>query len=629
MKTKINKGLFAVMALLMLFVSCDTSNDVPESSGKLIPVSVRSLEVAADGEETVVRSAPQREAEMVSTPIGDGMLLEMKLEREESPLRLVGDGDTKSLANGAKFRVIALLHDDINNNKYVSHGDFTVTAGPAELHSADPFYVEAGSSYDFICISYNDEDLPATTDYVEGSALPALSVSNSKVNLLWWKSPAVTAISTADDTNLSITLKQKLAKVQVVLDCSYNGWKITGLDAGKSITMRTGVVNGTMNLVTGVVSGTAGDHTITWPEALVAGDEAIRQPSNVFYVIPKSVSVRIPAEAITVTGNTVRSTIPTAVGTGTFSTALEGGGNYKLYVKLRTPKWATSNIYWQAVDDEENSKYPGYLTFDPWQPDGSGDAAPNRGYQGVMFKWGSLVGVAPAQSGGPLYSNNTALYVPHGYPAAPKWKQTTRNMVKDDTDIPAATDNWTTWGQNAYTATDIPYMDPSRGGTSMDRNDTYLIDAARNDETTYKGLRGDICQYLSKTGAAVGGYRLPASYELGSSSGSDDYQEGWSTSTTFAEQAPMDIAGKGSMIGASSDQSFAKNTIMGNVIFPASGSRGGGSGSVGSRGSVGYYWCGSSADSYYARILEFTSTFLDSYNYGFRSCAYSVRCVLN
>jgi hypothetical protein len=628
MKNNKHKSLLATIVLSILFVSCDKSNDFPDNqlSGKLIPVSIRSLEVAGGGEEMEVRSASQREAERVSTAIGDGLLLEMSMEREESALRLVGDGDTHSLADNAKFRVIAVLHDNINNNKYVSHGDFTYTTGPTEFHSIAPFHVEAGYSYDFVCISYNDGDLPATTGYTKGSVLPALSIDNhSKENVLWWKNSTAIAISSEEDTYLSITLKQRLAKVRVVLDCSYNGWKITNIDASKSITMGS-VVNGTMNLVTGAMGTASGNQTITWPSTLVAGDEAIRQPSNGFYVIPKSVSVTVPAEALTVDGNANRTKIPVTGGTGTFATALVSGGNYKLYVKLKTPIWARSNIYW----DNSTQK----LTFVPAAANPQDNDDTKRGYQGVFFRFGSLVGISPVGD----YDDNTVLYVPYDYPVNSRWKGRVRTEVKADTDIPAATDNWTTWGSNTAEATDIPYMDPvnfNEGTTAWDN--AYVIDGLRNTQEKYQSLRGDICQYLGATaadteeGRKLKGYRLPTANECGQNdvvswTGRTD---GWAPAPGgFPAQTTNDADGTANMISASSNQSYAKNTIMGDVTLPASGCLNA-TGGLFYVGTYGIYRTGSArgtANGYYLlfKNIDLSSTYANVRSYGI-----SVRCVKN
>jgi hypothetical protein len=598
-------GLFAVMALFL--VACDKDNDLPELSGKLIPVSIRSLEMAADEEETVVRSASLQETSMVSTSIGGGMLLEMKMEREESALRA---GTVKPLANNAKFRVIALLHDGVNNDKYVSHGDFTYTAGsPTVYQSAAPFHVPIGVSYDFICISYNDGDLPATTGYTKGSALPALAVnSSSKVNLLWWKRSSAVSINSEDDTNLDITLTQRLAKVQVVLDCSYNGWTITGIDAAKNITMNSNVVNGTMNLVTGDVTGTSGNHTITWPSG-----SATQRTSNVFYVIPKSVSVTVPTEALTVTGNPNHSKIPVSGGTGTFSMALVRGGNYKLYVKLRTPIWAGSNIYWSVSTQK--------LTFDV------AGTTTNQGFQGMFFKFGSLVAISPK---GKDYTSNTLIYVPVS--SGSGWATSTVGLS-----------GYSTWTEtspwSAAPTTDIPYMDASYSA-SEGRNSTLVIDAFQGDVATMRtNLRGDICRYLSKTGAVSGTdeYRLPTSLEFGNDSEAwtgrtDGWVKGGGTfeSSTVLESDVSDY-GTTVIIDKTSpyNRGYARNTFMGNVTLPASGHRISSDGQLFYVGYAGTYWAGSASNAPGGYDLNFDVDNMSPALMGWRSYAFPVRCVKN
>jgi hypothetical protein len=623
MKIRKYKGWFAVMALSMFLVSCDRHKDLPEASGKLIPVSIGSLTVAAGGEETEVRSAGPRGGETFSTSIGGGMLLEMRVELEESPLRLVGDGDRYSLAENARFRVIALLYDGVDNDTYVSHGDFTFTTGPTMFYSDEPFLIREGSQYNFVCISYNNGNLPDDDDYVRGQPLPALDVDNSEVNLLWWKSDAPSAvIDSEENTYLSILLKRRLARVQVVLDCTYNGWTITGFDAMKDITMGSDVVNGTLNLVTGAMTGVSGDQAITWPSTA----DAMQRTSNVFYVIPKSVSVTVPTEAITVTGNVNHTKIPSAEGTGMFSMALVSAGNYKLYVKLRTPIWAKSNIYWDTDK----------LTF--VAATGNTD---KEGYQGVFFKWGSLVGISPAQTEveGVMedeFSGATPVYIPnyvaggsstwipsttHSYTAA-GWPTTTSNVAED-------------------AAENIPYLDGRAAfqPAAYGRGNAFVIEVDRNSDVMYGNKRGDICQYLGATGAGPNGYRLPASNEFGTgfsywNNGNPTTVPvggGWVRGATFPSQPINDAGNAAGTVNLITDKEgfgLIVNQMMGNLTLPASGYRREG-GLLGFVGTCGGYWSGSASNVDKGHELLYYSSFV-GVNYDIlRNYAYPVRCVKN
>jgi hypothetical protein len=628
-------GLIAVIALFL--VSCDKNNGVPESSGKLIPVSIRSLRVAAEGTETMMRSASQREGGMVSAPIGEGMLLEMKMECEKSPLRSVGDGATYSLADNAKFRVIAVRHD---NSRYVSHGDFTVTVGPAELHSAEPFLIREGAQYDFICISYNDEDLPPTTGYSPGVALPALAVDNySKTNLLWWKSDTPTPIiDSEEDTHLDITLRQKLAKVQVVLDCSYNEWKITEIDASGNITMGA-VVNGSMNLITGVIGSASGDHILTWPDELA--ENSTQQVSDVFYAIPKSVSVTIPAEAITIDGNSYRTKIPVTGGTGTFATALEGGGNYKLYVRLKTPRWAGSNVYWveTSADNGERGYATGYLTFD------TEENTVNQGYQGVCFKFGSLVGISPALTGTTGTEEERRAFSPATPVYIPTYVAGGTSTWRSPTVSPYTSAGWTSVAtNNTDDDSTIPYVDgrSAFNGSPHGLNNTFVID--HNDPAEmWTNKRGDICQYLGATDANLKGYRLPTGTELDWGTGGNRWVETTNANGDRFQYAAAYPNGRADFLSVAQSASFdtnqntngvgkklcfMENLVMGNVTLPASGYRFKESGRLDFVGDCAYYMSGSIRNSTEVYNIAFTRStwyaYIDSYK---RSSALSVRCV--
>jgi hypothetical protein len=224
-----------------------------ERTGKPVAVSIQSLSVAAVGEDEVGRSARTEEKEWVSAPVGDGLLLEMSMERDESALRAT------KLENGKTFRVIAVNSSD---KKYVAHGDYTMMAGSPV--PAGVFEVPTGGTYDFICYSYNNGDSFLPASYSKTTTLPALTVGNTK-DLLWCKIASGKAVNSDADAKLSILLNHKLAKITVIVDCIYNGWTITGIASNK-MSLGSVAVGGTINdLINGTLSnGTAGNPYIQW-----------------------------------------------------------------------------------------------------------------------------------------------------------------------------------------------------------------------------------------------------------------------------------------------------------------------------------------------------------------------------
>jgi hypothetical protein len=156
-------GLAATLALF--FAVCDRKEELPdnESLDGYVAVRIRSISVSEGGSESPTRSVLQKEPEMISTPVSDGMLMEMSIKEDDSPLR-----DKIELATGTHFRVIAAT----GTSNYYSHGDYIYGSGT--LTPTNDFHEKIDQSYSFTCISYNSATLPPTTGYTVGDALPLL-----------------------------------------------------------------------------------------------------------------------------------------------------------------------------------------------------------------------------------------------------------------------------------------------------------------------------------------------------------------------------------------------------------------------------------------------------------------------
>jgi hypothetical protein len=139
--------------------------------------------------------------------------------------------------------------------------------------------------------------------------------------------------------------------------------------------------------------------------------------------------------------------------------------------------FAGSHIYW----DETNRR----LTFDDV------DVTTHERYQGVYFKWGSLVGISPE---GPWIDASTPVYAPDG----------NGDYVK--TTVP----NWAAIkaGSDAtLTAAGLGITDLRTSGYV-----TYL----NSDPANLAAFKGDICAYLSgRPGIPAGLWRMPTSAEFG------------------------------------------------------------------------------------------------------------------
>lgn len=147
--------------------------------------------------------------------------------------------------------------------------------------------------------------------------------------------------------------------------------------------------------------------------------------------------------------------------------------------------WAGSNIYW------DGSK----LTFDE-EPENNSDL-----FQGVFFRWGSLIGISPSSD----YVTYTPAYN-SGAPASSTWSEGNRTFAS---------------------ITHLMGAPIPNGGP----DNTYLNDVDRNTDAMYQSFNGDICQYLAKTGAVEGDWRMPVSSEFNPANVAMDVQVNWGASS--------------------------------------------------------------------------------------------------
>jgi hypothetical protein len=550
--------------LALLFFACDSNNglDNRELSGKEVSVRIRSMSVSEGGAENLTRAFLEKESEKISKPIGDGMLLEMSVKSEESPLRKT------ELTPGTHFRVIAV---SAGTSNYYSHGDY-VYGGT--LSPSTDFHVRIGQSYDYICISHNDATLPDASGYVVGDPLPtSFTVDNTK-DLLWCRIAGGGAV-TAAGVELDIIMNQKLAKVQVTVDCGYNSWDISGVGNGL-VTIAAVPLICTMNWLNGTLSGTATEQGFSF--AARTPPYTTTHESNVLRIIPTASNAVLTLWPGAVLRDG-KSAIPIGNKPVTFNTPLSAGVSYTVHVRLRTPIWARSNIYW---DDTTNPSKP-TLTYVP-----AGSDTSKEGWQGVFFMWGSLEGIDPNDTS---FSNAVPIYVPNG------------------------SGGWTTTYYSSI------------GSIYYWRRDLYgdVID-----NTRHASHLGDICVYLStETHVVAGNYRLPTAAELGH--GQDGFTswplrtDGWVPAASFPVKSRL-VGGLASMIGASSDESYVQNIAMEGVVFPASGYRQ--SGTLMYPGIFGIYWSSSTDSSGKAYSLDFSEDRIYACYANDRTLGLSVRCVL-
>jgi hypothetical protein len=547
MKGNMKKWMFAVPALVMILGACEKELS-DNKSGKEMLVHVRLVGVAEGGEEDLTRSASLKEPERHVTSAGDGMLLEMQMERDTSALRA-----TKTqLASNSLFRVVALKH---NTTTFISYGDFTITDGPV----AGNLHVPINDSYDFVCYSYNSTTLPAAPTQKQGENISTtIDVLQGTKDLLWTK---IKEDVTDEALELEILLNRVMVRMKIVVDLSYNKWTITSISG--DITLGSSLNSGgTVLLTDGTVAGTGTPILTTW------SGSGYQQESNELLVMPKAsgstITVNIPKDAV---ARQDFSAIPTEAGTVTFTTELKSGYSYRLLARLRIPILARSNVYWDDADKK--------LTFVPAADDPADNDDSKAGYQGVYFKWGSLVGISPV---GEWSDDSTPVYRAGE----------------------SASSTYPSWAS-------IPY---ENSGSVTEVGDPNTI--------TFKG---DICKYINS------GYHLPMIGEFGTKDRWD--QQGWEQyiNSTFPDVTTDKPDGTYDFIVNS--KSCARNTVMGNVILPASGCRSYGSGVLVYVGTWGLYWINLDYGSTLARSLYFYRWLLGPGTALDRDYGFPVRCVRN
>ncbi|MDR1884443.1 MAG: hypothetical protein LBR26_16970 [Prevotella sp.] len=284
-------------------------------------------------------------------------------------------------------------------------------------------------------------------------------------------------------------------------------------------------------------------------------------------------------------------------------------GGQSAYIPTAHKGWAGSNIYW---DISRNC-----LTFDD-TPDNNptGDATGHEGYQGVFFKWGSLVGTDPMRStgSGSTWSSDNWVYVPNYNSASP---------------------NLSIWNRTSgYTWDMINYADASIIGneTLPERARLYEITTPAN----ISNHRGDICRYLTETGTAPGAdkgtrWRMPVSNEY--SGIASDYPIKPASNTDWPDYSDSftgNAYGTWTVVNASSIVVGRRKTNEPSgayqPFFPASGSRNTNDGELRLVGNEGIYWSASPGGNTSAYFLFFNSGPVSLNNYD-RILARSVRCV--
>jgi hypothetical protein len=559
--------------LLCVAASCDITPG--GGSGEKVSILFSTATGNEEGDDIVLRSAATAESETQTVSLGHGLFLSATLKPDTGgELR-----DAEALAEGQKVYLSAY---EAGTGTLKGTALYTQTGGKLVADGGSGLEVETGSTYDFTAYSYynNATDTPSATNV------------DPEKDLVWGQQ-AGKAI-TANDRTVSIVMTRRFAKAKVRISCStVAGAKITALG---DVEMVSSYAN--LSIPDGTLSkGAAITLPVTFPS--LPSTDSISIISNETHMIYPGVQVNIASMTVAVLYDP-KSPFALSDLSMEFNN-LTGGKNYVLELFVSGSQWAYSNIYW------DGSK----LTFDTYDNG-------HEGYQGVFFKWGSLVGVSPEQqsSGSPYYvSTATLVYIP--------------TYVEGGTStwsIPAPSPTWA----------NIPYLDDLYDATPYGTNNTYASDSAQNTPAMYAGLRGDICQYLGKTDPVLSGYRLPMRSEFWAETRQDwntvtPTTDGWIKGDgTFVSSPAAGYAdGRADLLSSANGAGMKLGSginLATGVVLPAGGIRNSALYAVGERG---YHWSCSALNAIRGWELFFTEEAvgnLDSPGIS-RSSAAPVRCI--
>jgi hypothetical protein len=288
-----------------------------------------------------------------------------------------------------------------------------------------------------------------------------------------------------------------------------------------------------------------------------------------------------------------------------------------------------SNIYFQP--DELGDGSVGSLTFIE-----EGATAEQSGYQGLYFRWGSLIGVSPTGSD---FDADTYLYIPDLVSVASYGKYY-KVKASDVTDSYANGSNsdmqiavralQTSIGSDLGADWNlIPHVkdgsDPDQIDASEAGRDDYRLTTRSTDSGLYPKYKGDICKFLSDKKVTNGSdlkknWVMPVSNAFGSE---EDYTKSisWDDMVTSSSSAPEN----GTSVILDTYYTY-KTATDEKVVFPAAGYRN--DGALDLVGIKGYYWSSSVDYGAYTYNLSFASGYVnpdDGFNY--RAYGFPVRCI--
>jgi hypothetical protein len=408
---------------------------------------------------------------------------------------------TSALINGQKVHLEAYYH---SSGALAGAADYHADAAgrlildnPAAPLEVDP----ADGPFDFSAYSY----------YKSTASISTTGINPRTADLIWGNIENQTITATETGRTVSFNLKHKFARVRVKVSVG----KIAGAEIKELGTVRVeGQKTVGLTVKDGALAGGSNLGALDVSSSLTTADD-ITYVSDYYVFYPSPTKVTI--SGIKITENMVD--YPLTGLSADFAQALTAGESYTLAVDVQKQRWAYSNIYW------EGEFASGYLTFDRKN-------LGNEDYQGVYFKFGSLVGIGPNEG---RRNYQASLFIPN-----------TSDGTWDGSKYANSAGN--PWAGTTYTS--IPYL-TSLGGAAS------LYDMG---DSGYSAYAGDICNYIDSD------WRMPNTDELNAVIAGHVTAAFYGTISGDAEAVAM---GKRRMDG----YGVISNSIFGVAFWPASGAR--------------------------------------------------------
>ena len=583
--------LLMVCGITFLLSSCTeeiiSNIDKPKGSGKMVEVNFAMNNSSNGAPETVTtRNARDMQPETVEAPLGDNLFMYATLAVDSAIKLRAG---TEPIPFGRTFRIVAYKH----GTTYNGHADYKVS-DYSDNFSSGSLQVEEGGFYKFVAFSYNAETIPEHQE--------VMPTTHSAQDLLWGES-ALMQVNAS--TTVDIMIHHKFSQVKILVTTEDNDPgnrpKINGIYADLSP-----LYNVAMTVQDGTFASLS-DHLhafTSWNDmgsTTVSTDEYSIFTNRANELVVSITNLQLEGYENPFTNLQAK-----------FKKVMEPGVSYVLKVSFKKGAiWAGSNIYWDGNK----------LTFDP------AEDRSREHYQGVLFKWGSLMGIQPCRSNGSSAFANTTVYKP---------------VITGSNLSSWTTDTYSDW-------TEVPVMNVTES-IYLGRDNKFVSGFGYD---YYSSLWGDICQFLGEVGAAPKGYRLPTSNEFGTTTAYWDGNNpgpvagGWTrvgtdqdflldlvnSSGSFPED---NNARAGRWVNVADQVRGPSGATYQGAFFPTSGWRDS-NGVLGYVGTYGYYWSSSIGNYLYGEIpwsynLRFfgNAIFPDNHsgtNKPSASSAMPVRCV--